>query len=124
MFCGLGKKNKPSKNGLPPAPMPHPRGIVANQASQGVDGAGTPDSTSTLHTPIDLRAEKDEPLLNNTKLIDYLQTEVATKTDETRWVLRLFSLSPDAISCFYESAPHLQDEGKNVLAKIVIPIGR
>lgn len=85
---------------------------------------GSSTAGSSQQTPVDLRAEKDEPLHNNTKLIEYLQTEVATKNDETRWVSRLFSLSPDALSCFYESAPHLQDQGKNVLAKIVIPIGR
>ena len=49
---------------------------------------------------------------------------MATKQGETRWVSRLFVLDQDSLSCFYESAPHLQDAGKNVLTKVVIPIKR
>ena len=37
---------------------------------------------------------------------------------------RLFVLDQSSLSCFYESAPHLQEEGKNVLAKISIPFKR
>ena len=54
----------------------------------------------------------------------YLQTQVVTKTNETKWVTRLFVLHEDSLACFYESAPHLHDKGQNVLTKIVIPIKR
>ena len=108
MFCGLGKKNRgnqASRDGQALAPLPKPRGLTTNCRSEenGCGGEGS----SSPNTPVDLRAEKDEPLHNNTRLIDYLLTEVVTKTDERRLVQRLFTLSPNALSCFYESAPHL-----------------
>jgi len=39
--------------------------------------------------------------------MDYLSTQVMTRTNETRWVPRLFVLKQDSLTCFYESAPHL-----------------
>lgn len=57
--------------------------------------------------PIDLRAEKDEPPTQQNRLMEYLSTQVVTKNDDKRWVQRLFVLTDDAISCYYESAPHL-----------------
>ena len=54
--------------------------------------------------------------------MDYLMTEVATKNNEKRWVRRLFVLTGDSLSCFYESAPHLQKQGKNILTKVEVPI--
>ena len=54
--------------------------------------------------------------------MDYLMTQVVTKENEARWVQRLFVLNESFIHCYYESAPHKQAEGANILAKIVIPI--
>lgn len=73
---------------------------------------------------MDLRVEQDEPVQQSVKLMDYLLTQVATKQNQTRWVSRLFVLDQDTLSCFYESAPHLQEEGKNMLTKISIPVKR
>jgi len=50
--------------------------------------------------------------------------QVVTKTNETMWVQRLFVLNSDSLSCYYESAPHMQEKGENILAKISIPIKR
>ena len=92
---------------------------VGNRIGQGMNES----AHSNQSAPFDLRAERDEPNEENTvKLMDYLMTQVMTKTNEVRWVQRLFILNSNSISCFYESAPHLQEEGKNMLAKIVIPI--
>ena len=68
--------------------------------------------------------EQDEPVQQSVKLMDYLLTQVATKQNQTRWVSRLFVLDQDTLSCFYGSAPHLQEEGKNMLTKISIPVKR
>ena len=92
---------------------------LGNKVAQGINES----ATSNQSAPFDLRAEQDEPNEENTvKLMEYLMTQVMTKTNEVRWVQRLFILNVNSISCFYESAPHLQQEGKNMLAKIVIPI--
>lgn len=56
--------------------------------------------------------------------MDYLLTQVMTRTNVTRWVPRLFVLKQDSLTCFYESAPHLQDQGQNNCVKFVIPIRR
>ena len=92
---------------------------LGNKVGQGINES----ANSNQSAPFDLRAERDEPNEENTaKLMEYLMTQVMTKTNEVRWVQRLFILNINSISCFYESAPHLQSEGKNMLAKIVIPI--
>ena len=92
---------------------------LGNKVGQGINES----ANSNQSVPFDLRAERDEPNEENTvKLMEYLMTQVMTKTNEVRWVQRLFILNVNSISCFYESAPHLQEEGKNMLAKIVIPI--
>ena len=94
---------------------------LGNKISQGINESANLNQSA----PFDLRAERDEPNEENTvKLMEYLMTQVMTKTNEVRWVQRLFILNSNSISCFYESAPHLQEEGKNMLAKIVIPIKR
>ena len=75
--------------------------------------------------PIDLRAETNEPTdpINSQPLqMDYLLTQVVTKANETRWLPRLFVLTDETIACYYETAPHLQGEGKNILTKVCLPI--
>lgn len=60
--------------------------------------------------------------MGEVKIMEYLDTHVLTKKEQWCWVKRLFILNQDSLTCFYESAPHLQDKGKNVVIKIVIPI--
>ena len=86
MFCGFGKKNRNNKDGKAPVPMPAGMSVARKEPKEQAND--TPAAT-----PIDLRAEKDEPSQNNVKLMDYLQTEVVTKQNEKRWVQRLFVLN-------------------------------
>ena len=59
----------------------------------------------------DLRAESNEPDPEEPHLMEYLETKVITKGNDQCWVKRLFILTQTQLSCFYESAPHLQDKG-------------
>ena len=59
MFCGFGKKNRNNKEGKAPVPMPAGMSVARKEPKEEA-------------TPIDLRAEKDEPSQNNVKLMDYL----------------------------------------------------
>ena len=110
MFCG----RKGAKKNQPKITMPQP--IQRNRNGEGLIQAEAPT--------VDLRAEVDEvnAPMGEVKIMEYLDTHVLTKKEQWCWVKRLFILNQDSLTCFYESAPHLQDKGKNVVIKIVIPI--
>ena len=67
MFCGFGKKNRNNKN---TAPVPMPAGMSI--ARKVPNGQANPAPEEHKATPIDLRAEKDEPIENTVILMDYL----------------------------------------------------
>ena len=106
MLC-FGKKPT-SKKGGQNAPLPVVRsGDLKLERKGNNQGARSMKDGNVKTVPIDLRAEKDEPPTQQNRLMEYLSTQVVTKNDDKRWVQRLFVLTDDAISCYYESAPHL-----------------